>query len=190
MNKLYVTNGTGTARYWYIGEVECEFCKKNIPIGNIAFHIRMWKRVGGENIDFLICPFCTEKTPDISMLAPIHERRQVFISEVVPPKSLVVLPKRPDMIDANISVFDAARSNKGIQSDTSMCVTKDLTRYAGRPGYTFGEGPTMIGADVRGLLEQKDFVPSTNDGISYLDDLSKMSPVLPGNDKKRLEDKH
>ena len=147
MNKLYVTNGSGTPRYWYIGEAECTFCKKNISLGNIAFHVRQWNR-RGEFKDVLICHSCTEKTPETMPMSPIHERRQVFISEVVPPKSLIVLPKKPEMVDGGISVFDAAISNKGILSDTSSCVIDDRTHYAIR-------SDNQIPADDRKRIEKE-----------------------------------
>jgi hypothetical protein len=180
---LYVTTGTGSPRYWYIGEAACSFCGADIQ--KIAFHVRVWKKSSGFE-DLIICTRCTSKVPQESVFAPVQERRAIIIADSIPLTSRPVIPRRPDLSVGSINLYEAA-SQKNAPSER----IKDLTVCSGRDDFTVRDdsAPVLVGADVQHLLDVSDKNLSLKDGLSLLDSLQEMKPTLSQDEKILLEDK-
>lgn len=165
---LYVTQGTGSARYWYQGTAKCSYCSCDIPM--VAFHVRVWM-LKGDFYDLFVCPNCINKIPEISKTEPIQEKRQIILCDSRPPNCNVVLPRRPEMVEGKISVFDAAQSNKGVNADSSTSKVIDKTMLAGRSDSTLldDDAPVLLGADVNKQIEEKDKVLSEKDAVKLLE---------------------
>lgn len=167
MNQIYMTNGTGKPRYWFQGVARCEYCDQILEI--MAYNVWVWRR-DGTYTEIFSCPKCVAKIPSSSPFAPIQERRQIIITETIPPGARPVIPRRPDLATGSISVFDAA-SHQNAPSEK----VKDETKFSGRSNSTFldDSAPVFVGADVHKLLESKDSELSVNNGLKKIEQLGK-----------------
>jgi hypothetical protein len=106
----------------------------------------------------------------------------IGVSEL-PKDSLMIIPDRPILSNAkNISVFDVAVHN--LEGEEII----DNTIASHDPNFMIdssANNPLMIEEDIR----EKDRPLSLNDADRFFDDLSKVEPVLPYDDKKQLEEK-
>lgn len=195
--KLWCFHKGSRSKYFIVGPVDCNGCNENIVFGNLAYHLLDWNpKNSGE---YIFCETCIKKgMMPKGPLPPIWYSQERRISVVVdgveglPPQSFPVQIVYHGLSNSsNISTFDAARSNKGIISDTTGSQVIDKTVLAGRSDSTFldDNAPVLLGADVHELIEEKDKSLSVDDGLSLLDDLSTMKPVLTEQKKKQLEDK-
>lgn len=165
---LWVTNGSSGMRHIWTGEDSCSECAGSMfPVG---FHIRTWKKTG-EHADTLLCSRCSDKIPEQMPSSPIQERRQIIISEVKPRAAIVVTPRKPDVTNGRMSVYDAANENKAPSLNVD-----DRTRLAGRADSTFldGSAPVLIGADVKATIDSKDHViEDEREAFDLLEDLTR-----------------
>lgn len=166
--------------YYWSGAPLCKNCKDQINSDVGFFIIRHPKTE--KTYGALWCAGCLQYSQkNCPKVLYASEILSVHFDDIPPTAHLVPLSRMSLSSAAEVTVFSAAISNKGIKSDTSNVKVNDQTRLAGRESW---EGAS-IGADVSDRIAQLDSVKV--DGLAYLDGLKDAQLLIFGSEKKLLD---
>jgi len=131
----------------------------------LGFHVRLW---GRKHNDLLFCHGCLGSLPEQLPSQPVQELRSIIISENVPKNAILVTPRRPELQNGRLTVFDAA-DNKLLPSVRVV----DKTRLSGRPEASLlGDGTGLkIGLDIHDKMADTDKALTTEEGLAMLQDI-------------------
>ena len=170
MKELFFNNKE--KRYFLVltdEDLHCSFCNKVIEFGT---HLFIHKSYSKKEYDK--CFYC--------MNCIKHHKKRIYDEFVVveatnyiPKNSIIVPDSRPSLQSGNINVFDAAISNKGINTDCSNVNVIDHTKLAGKESF---DG-SFIGKDMKPELELKDQHIGKEEAFCLLDDIKSSKPILP-----------
>ncbi len=127
-------------------DLHCTFCNKVIELGSSFFiHKSYSKKEFNKNY---YCLHCVKK----HKTKVYDEFIVVEATNTLPNPAILVPDTPPSLQSGDLSVFDVATSNKGIQADCSGVEILDNTKLAGRDSIS----GASIGRDMREELEQRD----------------------------------
>lgn len=169
----------------HVGYLSCMNC--GFLLRDYAVVYNVWRsRADMEIVE--LCQNCAADERHRPVVGP-KARTSFFICaihEEIPAGAVPHIFVCPEFSDGKISSFDAARSNRGIDSEAFGARVIDRTRLSGRPEATL-EG-ARVGADVHDLLEHKDAALMEREALEFLEELGSME-VVEYDAKKLLEER-
>jgi hypothetical protein len=162
--ELYFDKVSGL--YYFDGEPECFNCKSEILEETGTYIVWHPKRL--HSFGSLWCQDCLRQGKlNFPSVLIASEIRTVHFGHI-PITAFVVPTQRMETHDTNMAtVFSIAEDNKGVQSDTSSCITRDDTRLAGREswdGVQIGKSESQV--EIESGLKTK--LLSADDVHSFL----------------------